>query len=113
VRAAPKWEMAADWWVSPWGRGGGGTATVAVKNAPVTVVILAFVADGPSPGWTGKAAMCLSVGAKKRSGEDSGTAADIFERARAWSGEGRRGVDSVPREGRRGAKREGPGCGTA
>jgi hypothetical protein len=46
-------------------------------------MILVPEADRPSQGWTGEAAMCLSAGAKKQSGEESGTAADAFECARA------------------------------
>jgi hypothetical protein len=49
----------------------------------------------------GKAAMCLSAGAKKRSREESGMAGDAFECARARSNEGkRRWVSSVPRGAR-------------
>jgi hypothetical protein len=46
-------------------------------------MILVPEVDRPSQGWTGEAAMCLSAGAKKQSGEESGTAADAFECARA------------------------------
>jgi hypothetical protein len=46
-------------------------------------VILVPEVDGLSQGWMGKVAMCLSVGAKRGSGEESGTAAGAFECARA------------------------------
>jgi hypothetical protein len=109
VRAAPKREMKADWWVSPWG---GGTVTATVGNMPVTVVILASEANGLSQGWTGKAATCLSAGAKKQSREESGMAGDAFECARARSNEGkRRWVGSVPSGARE--ERKGRGRGAA
>jgi hypothetical protein len=43
VRTAPNQEMAANWRVSQWG--GGGTAMVAVENAPRTTA-------ARSPAWT-------------------------------------------------------------
>jgi hypothetical protein len=46
--------------------------TTAVGNARVTAAILASEADRLSQGWIGEAAMCLSAGAKKRSGERDG-----------------------------------------
>jgi hypothetical protein len=82
--------------------GGGGTTAVTIRNASVTAAIPTSEANGPSQGWTGKAATCLSAGVKKQSGEESGMAAGAFERARAQNSEGkRRGVSSVPRGGRR------------
>jgi hypothetical protein len=85
----------------------------AVGNVPGATTMLASEADGPSQGWTGEAATCSGVG--QRSGEESGTATDTFERARARGNEGkRRGggvVESVPHGGRIGAEKEGPGCG--
>jgi hypothetical protein len=41
VRAAPNQEMAADWWVSPWGRG---VAMAEVENKPRATV-------ARSPAW--------------------------------------------------------------
>jgi hypothetical protein len=72
------------------GRVGTVTVAVAVGNESVTVAVLAFEADRPSQGWTGKVATYLSAGAKKRSGEECETAAGAFERARARGGEGKR-----------------------
>jgi hypothetical protein len=97
--------------------GGGGrvgtvTVAVAVGNESVTAAILAFEADGPSQGWTGKVATYLSASAKKRSGEECGTAAGAFERARARGGEGKRRGSAWCRVGV-GEERRGRGRGVA
>jgi hypothetical protein len=84
VRAAPKRKMAVDWE----GLVGGGGAMAAVRNVPGATMMLASEADGPSQGWTGEAATCSGTG--QRSGEENGTAADTFERARARGDEGKR-----------------------
>jgi hypothetical protein len=71
-------------WVGLTVGGGGGMVTVAVGNALGAAAILASEAD------------VLGRGVKKRSGEESGTTTNTFERARERSGEGkRRGVGSV------------------
>jgi hypothetical protein len=91
--------------------GGGGTATMACGDAPVTSAILASEADGPSQGWTGKAVTCLSAGAKKWSGVESGTTADALNALGHGATREKGGrVDSVPRGGRRGAEGEGSGA---
>jgi hypothetical protein len=74
VRVAPNQEMAADWRVSPWG-GGGGRRRRRSKTRRGTAMILASEADGPSQGWMGEAAACLSAGLKKRGEKGNGTAA--------------------------------------
>jgi hypothetical protein len=65
VRAVPNREIAADWWVSPWGWGG--TMTAAVGNMPGTTVTR-------SVAWT--------RGMKRKGASDALVAAGGGERGR-------------------------------
>jgi hypothetical protein len=101
VRVAPNQKMAADGWVSPWGRG---TATTAVRNAPGRAAV------ARSPAWMrGSSLGQVQRRARERKGEESAAAVGGFlQRRRRGRGAGVWG-GGCRMEGGNGEERGGPG----
>jgi hypothetical protein len=90
--------------------GGGGDDG---SRKPGATAILAAEADGPSQGWMGEQRRALAWGElAERRAERRPTLFNALGHGGTREKGGAGVVGSVPRQGRIGAEKEGPGCGT-